>query len=320
MTTSLSASKKECFTFITLRFGDPSAPSYIRICDASDPQTFKGNNYYPVPKIELEMGEHRGFLDEPETSLKLPLTTGSDSIDTVLAEIASPAPFSPIYFEAASITKTASQDLEDVTYLGEGEVRDTVTNPDRRPDILQFNIYSSKSLLEEIRFGIQLLPDCSNTFGGNGCFVDNSQFFDSSTYYPNQATQIRRAHVELTPTVGNYRSRIFNLALSSTQHPGADIQTLTLQPADWWVGSTLEKDGLSITIRDWESQTTLFVASAIIPSSWVFDASEDNYITLIPGCPKTPQGCRDRNNEINFNGGGWGIPPYNPTIEQDGRG
>lgn len=71
--------------------------------------------------------------------------------------------------------------------------------------------------------------------------------------------------------------------------------------------------GTSIKIKHWESGT-VFQTSEAMPISWVGQA-----VTVVAGCDKTLQTCRDiHNNEANFTAWGINMVDYNPQFEDNG--
>ena len=84
--------------------------------------------------------------------------------------------------------------------------------------------------------------------------------------------------------------------------------------ATYYHRGTIENtaDGVRLTIRKWDlSDPTKFYLSSAAPSSWAGET-----LVIHGGCDKTIETCRDRwNNESQFSGYGYSIPPYNPVLE-----
>ncbi|MGE3795917.1 MAG: phage BR0599 family protein [Dehalococcoidia bacterium] len=134
----------------------------------------------------------------------------------------------------------------------------------------------------EVPLGMPSTPECIWTFGGVGC------------------ASPRKASLTITG------SRVTSL--------DRNVMTVdAILPSTPWVRGYVERDGLTVTIRDYDmllAPNTLQLAKAP-PPEW-FGA----LVTLVPGCRKTIDACRtDHSNEEHFMGCGVKIPAYHPIIE-----
>ncbi len=320
---AIKKASKIATTFAVFQFGDPSAPNYLRICDASQNLSYKGQVFFGEPALEVKLDWQGGGLDEKPFNITLPTSRGlNPDLDTVVQEWSSPTPVSTIRVKVFEVLNTDIANEQRTIHLASGTVKLSRRNPDGRPGVVQLEVHSVKSLLEDAKLGIQANAQCGWTFGGMGCGLDTSLMFDAGTYFPNQSGRVRRCFVELYMFYSGVRTQAVTLHASAYRHPGITDQTITQQPNGWWVGGFLVRGGLSISIRDWfwnsqaNSGTTSFVLSKYPPKHWAYDPLKRNEILLVPGCAKTVEACRQRNNEINFGGVGYGIPAYNPIFEE----
>lgn len=320
---ALKKPSKIATTFAIFQFGDPAAPNFLRVCDASKNVVYRGQVFFGEPALGVALDWQGGGLDEKPFTVTLPTSRGTHpDMDEIVSEWASPVPVSNIKVQVFEILDTGNSDEQRTIYLANGTVKLSRRNPDGKPNSVALEVHSVKSMLEDIKLGIQANAQCVWTYGGQGCGLDNTAFFDPSTYYPNQSTRIRRCFVELRMFYTGLRTQAVVLHASTYRHPGITDQTIIQQPKGWWVGGYLLRGGLAISIRDWfwnataNSGTTTFVLSKFPPKHWQYDPLVRNEVVLVPGCSKTVAACRQRNNEINFGGLGYGIPAYNPIFEE----
>ena len=93
--------------------------------------------------------------------------------------------------------------------------------------------------------------------------------------------------------------------------------TIVSAPAvvDWFFNKGyFELNGTSIKVKYWESGN-VFITSEAMPSSWLGQT-----ITLVAGCDKRLETCRDiHNNEEHFSGWGYSMVDYNPQFEESSK-
>ncbi len=319
---------KRSIVLVEFKYGEPVSPLYIRLCSASRDVTVDGVTYTAEPAMDVSLSEQTGGVDEKNFSITLPMSRGvNPAIDSWCQEIASPIPFSPIYVKVSEILTPMDPADQKRLFLAEGVVAITRRNPNGSSNLVELEATPTKSGLENIKLGIQANPQCVWTYGQEGCGKEIFQFFDPSTYYPNQWAVARRGWVELQMLYTGIRTQQVSLRLNPAIHNSTSepVRTITNQPKGWWLGGSLVYGGLSIPIRDWlwddnlNVGTDQFVLGRMPPKSWAYDPLRNNLIMLVPGCSKTPEACALRNNSANFGGLGYGMPAYNPMLDQDNR-
>lgn len=332
--TSLDLPRRLSFLCAEFSFGDPALPTFLRVTSAAGDQQAKGYTFVSEPALAVQLDMQSGAIEDKPFRISLPTNRPDQPAVFWFANaLASLEPFPPVRVLVFEVSRPFDGTSYDICHLAEGEILNSRTNPDGKDNIVEIEFSPTKSNLKNIKLGLPANASCGLTYGGAGCLKDNTVFYDSSSYYPlhtqvisgyGTKPKVRRAWVELTTDTGLRRQRV-NLVLSRTQHAGASNLTLTSQPRGWWLGSYLTKDGLAIPIRDWwwspstSSGTNIFILGKIPPASWLYNPSLDNKLLLVPGCSKTKAACTDRANLAAFAGYGYGIPAYNPLIDDASR-
>lgn len=286
---------------------------------SKSPTVFQGNVYRPEPSLKVELPRQGGGLSEEAAKITIPTNRPEvhSALSQMAATLSSLRSFPRTTVRVIEILKTSTSDSK-VLYLYEGIITKVQRNPSGRTSVVELELETElHEGLPDISLGRRCDPQCDVIYGSNGCGVDNRQFFDNATYYPNHLKKIRRASVVVSFDLSN--PRIVYLSMNQVAHPGASDLTITAQPEGWWEASYIEKDGLRLRIQSWVfdgnsgSGTDMFILNQIPPADW-----DGATATLIHDCPRTPQACADRNNINNFGGLGHGIPAYNPTLELGG--
>jgi hypothetical protein len=280
--------------------------------------------YEPEPGLGVDLEEQTGSVDEKPFRVTLPLTRPESPAFALADSMDKAEPSPPISCSVVQVVRALDGSQEELIHLAEGSLVSSVSNPDGKEGLVELEFAPEKAQLKSVKLGIPANPTCGWTYGRTGCYKNIFQPLGPGDYFPNHYLaggfpKVRVSQVELSLTEGR-RSQAVSLALSRTQHAGADIRTLTDLPRGWWVNAYLTRGGLSIPIRDWwwsptTSGTQLFVLGKVPPASWVYDNSSDNYLTLVPGCTKTKQACALRQNTLRWAAFGYAIPAYNPLLD-----
>lgn len=307
--------------------GDPYNPTYVRVTNSFSPINYGGQTYQSEPLVGYEEEFLTGGVEDKPFFVVLPLKCDQAPTQVMVDGLASPAPFSPVRVRVLELTKLPSSSGVEVSYLAEGEVSASQSNPEDMEGFLKLETLASKSNLSAISLGIPANPTCGLTYGGAGCGINTGVYYDGSSYFPNNYSGgfplVRRAYIELRQAYPSAdRTQVVDIRMSATRHPGASQLTLTTMPRGWWINAHLEKDGIVVPIRDWwwnsliSSGTNFFVLGKIPPKSWFYDNVQDNYLVLVPGCSKTKIACGLRNNSSNWDALGYAIPAYNPLYDE----
>lgn len=311
-------------------FGDPIAPTYLRICDAQGNQTIMGKEYLSEPAMAGELETQTGAIDDKPFKILLPVGRGMhEDIDWFVDELSRPSPFENIRLRLFEVTRSMDGQKSDITHLAEGQIQLSRLNPEGKQNVLELEFMPSKGTLADIPMGIPANPGCAFTYGGVGCGVDITVAYGPGDYFPNHVAggkpKIRTAMVELRSFYSGARAQIVTLTISPFHHSGASQNTILALPRGYWLGAYLFKNGLAIPIRDWWYNQTAgigtnnFVLGKIPPRSWHFNFVSGTTVKLIPGCSKTRQACDLRNNLINWGAFGHAIPAYNPLYDDINR-
>lgn len=169
-----------------------------------------------------------------------------------------------------------------IHYLG--DVHSSIRNPRGRPNLVRLQCKTIKSRMEA-PLGIEADSFCKNIFGTKGCFFD------------------LEAEMVLV-TVSSISGQVIN----AFGHPNQQFSS-------WYKNGSLTRNGVRILIRDWDqgSDPTEFFLARNPPLEW-----QGKQVELRPGCLHQIISCRERDNEENWVGLGFGMPSYNPNIENPG--
>lgn len=243
-------------------------------------QAFLGHK--ATPKMELEIPDNEGTFDDRELRIVLPA-------DAFSSRAANGLPHSPIYVQVDEFSEglfTGDQNTQLVLF--KGRVVRTIANFQGRPNTIAFFCLPIKSRLD-IPMGLPCNHHCVWTLFGRGCGL-NEAIFDIQT----EIASVDGQEVTITDST---------------------FTTPAASDPRYWRRGYLEKDGLRISIRDYDYNTdpTKVQMARRVPDDWV---GGSNDIRAVPGCDKTVETCRARyNNEEHFGGIGYAIPAYQPNIE-----
>lgn len=319
---ALDRPAKRTITFVEFAIGGRAQIAYLRVCDASSPQSALGFEYLAEPSMQVELESQSGGLEDKPFKVKLPLARGLNvAVDEFAKSLASPTPYPKITVLVFEKIDTEATSEQTIVYLGEGEVLLSRRNPNGSPNIVEMEVHSSKTLAKDLKLGIPANPQCGFTFGGTGCGVDNSLYFNPATDpFPTVPPYlIRRFLVDLT-MLGATRTQAVQL---DSYVPGIIPNTaFTVRSKGWWIGGHILDpfSGITIRIRDWwhtnsaNIGTNKFVLAKVPPKDWAASVRPAGLpkLVLVPGCRKTATACQERQNIANFGGFGYGIPAYNP--------
>lgn len=322
MSFALIRSFKEAKTLLKFTFGNVG----IYATTWKSPIYWKGASYSPEPGIGVTMPKQSGGLNEDPLQMTLPLNRQAvhPQIYAMSRQLASSRAAPRLHLSIAQLIVDGSD--QKLAHVYEGTLERSRANPNGKQGILEAEFTSELRYgLANITLGRRCDPECDVRFGGNGCFHpagSGATLLDASTYYPNQVpvdqATVRSGWVDLTVDVNNPR-KVY-ASLNATQHPtpastppvGWRILTISEMEEGYWIGSFFKDTatGLSIPIQSWEQGTNEFILSQLPPSVW-----DGSTVLLQVDCPKTAAGCRGRFNEDDFNGLGFGIPDYNPSLD-----
>lgn len=277
--TQIQKPQKQSWLLLEFKYGDPLAPKYARYTDqVSDVQAF-GSQWSSVPDMEVRVPSNIGTLADKQLEVEMRLQSG------FLTNVSSGEPHSRIDVTLREVhASTDDASAQQITYLFRGRLVRAKRNPSGHTESVRLIAVHSKARLA-IPLGMPAQHHCVWTFAGKGCGQSPLNLKETGT---------------LTVLSGKVAT-ITGLA----SHAGDTTQR-------YWHMGYVEKDGLRITVRDWNQATaTTFYLTREPPASWV-GAS----VGVFPGCDKTIETCRARwNKEATFAGFGYAIPGYHPVYE-----
>lgn len=276
MAKAQSLPEKESFLLVLFRYGDP-AVGYTQVRYTDLDQAFSG--FASTPAMGVQIPENAGHFDKKEARIILPLDAFTD-------RLSSGVPHSPVFVQIEEVTQgLGAGDQNSQRVLFNGRVLRARRNYHGRSNVVGVFALPLKSRLD-ISMGLPCNHHCVWTLFGAGCGLAVSSF---------------RLLAEVDAADGK------EVTVSDA--------SVTAQTGTYWRRGYLRKDGLSIMIRDWSDATpTKFEMARRVPDDWILAGASS--IEFVPGCDKTIETCRARfSNEEHFMGLGYGIPPYNPIIE-----
>lgn len=272
--TSNPQAEADHWVFVGFSWGTVS-PAFQGYCSSSEERVLLDNRYAPAPTLEVSYAKSNGVLREQPTSVTL-------KMDAFLDALSGSDPHAPVRATIIEVKKDGGDG--DLRYRFAGPVRRAYRNANGRRGLVRLECVSIKDLLEaQVSATTDL--QCSNTFGGPGCFVDTAALTE----------------VAFVDDVNGTVATISGLTPVNDPALGK-----------YWHRGYLDLNGLRIGIRDWDQANPgRFVLNRPAPASW-----KGQSVNATPGCDLFEMTCRDRwNNVQHFNGRGKRMPEYNPTIE-----
>lgn len=277
--TQLQKPQKQSFLLLEFKYGDPVAPTYTRFTDQSSDVDALGSKWSAVPDMDVRIPSNIGTLADKQLEIEMKLQSG------FLTNVSSGEPHSPVRVTLSEMSIAADDGSGPQTIvLFVGKLTNVRRNPGGHSESVRLIAVHSKARMA-IPLGLPANHHCVWTFTERGCAKSPVGLRESGT---------------LTVLTGKVAT-ITGLADHS-----ADTTSR------YWHMGYVEKDGLRITIRDWEqAAATTFYLAKEPPASWVGAT-----VRVFPGCDKTIETCRARwSNEANFGGFGYAIPAYHPVYE-----
>ncbi len=228
--TTAGASEKVTALLAEFRYGDPAAPTYLRITDFASDVSFQSLTYSSFPRMEIRGLQLSGIFDgDKPLQMVMPLVAGG-----LIDKASSGQKHSPIFVKLWEKLFSTSGGQDQVLALFQGKVIRVIRNYNGKPDSVLFEAYAVKQRLA-ISLGLVAVHQCQWAFGGRGC----GKVVTTSNG---------------TMTVINGRS--------------VTITGLSAQVDRFWHRGFVEKDGLRIEVRDWLSGNT-FELMAEPPPDWL---------------------------------------------------
>ena len=253
--------------------------SELFICDADDNISVDIDN----------SGSDETFTSKPGVNVTLPGNTGLFEEEPLKIKL--PQDTAQLFTDLSTDAAHAKVELEVFEYatndtlpfslrsIYKGFLNVNNVNPKGEAGLIELELLNDKARAN-VPLGIIATAQCQWVFGKRGC---------KATVIQNNITV----------------SAIINTRII---HSGVPALTET---DGYYIRGYMQYDGLRITVRNWDGVNT-FELTRQPPSSW-----SGQSVTLVGGCNKTIENCRDtqRNREEDFSGLGIGIPLYNPITE-----
>lgn len=279
MSDALDQSAKESFILVTFTYGDPADPSYAYYTNRSESYSI----FQSMPSLEVELPPNTGVFGQDICTIRMAADSFSDRLTDGL-----PTSRTEIQVEEITLSLEVGGAAERLL-LFSGQVTATIRNYQGRANARAIKAKSKKTYLD-VKMGLQIDHQCPFIFNGLGC--DSGTFAGGSPLHSNPSAAT-------VATISGHK-------LTVTADLTAPIQHLFRK-------GYVSFDGINIDIRDFDSLISLrdLYLTRQAPDYWV-----GQVIQIFPGCDKTIENCRDQVNEANFGGIGYGMPAYNPALEQ----
>lgn len=271
---AIDQSNKRSFTLVKFTYGDPGGPTISRFVNVAANVTGTDGEFLAKLDMGVRIDTFTGVFDEKPIQIRL-----DKSSDPFFDDISNGEPHSPIFVEIWELIE--SVDGADVEIkLFSGRVTKVFDNFQGKQNQIKIEARTWKGKID-IPMGVIATHQCPWIFTGEGCEVVAATF------------------------AGTVLS-ISGFTVTLTVAPGTPAPFLERE----FHRGYMKRDGLRITIRDWQSGD-VFEMTKPPPQEWIGEA-----VTLVAGCDKTIETCRTiHNNEDRFNGMGFAMLPYNPNYE-----
>lgn len=233
------------------------------------------DGYTPVAEMELELPELTGSLEAEDGEITLDADAFTESLR--INGIHAPVRVTVVEIQVDPDGAIVSQGP-----VFTGNISQVLTAPEGKPSQHRLVCRGVKARLGSI-LNLPIQDTCPYRFLKNGCFLDIADF----TYTGTLSSVDEENHL-------------------------AVISGLPSVPADqWFTDGYIELGAVRIHLRYWsEASPGLFYVSVLPDPSWI-----GQELTVVAGCPRTVQACRDRDNEEHFGGIGLKMPAYVPVYE-----
>jgi len=287
MTRAIDDSKKESYVLVQFTVNGTNY-KFTNWATSIDPA---GENWLSTPTLDVKWPKNTGTLEAKGAIITVP--SNANAMVSTLVELlmADGTPTAAVEVEIREVIRpVVLGDLATVLIPFVGRILRAVRNANGRANQVRFEIQSVKARLD-IPLGLPCNHHCSWAFMGKGCSVQGG----AGQRGPQLAVQQRLR------TVGSMDGK----ELTVTADP---LLTGTKSFRFGYV----HRNGVRIGVQDWNPAEPMKLSlRQQAPASWV-----GQQVTMVPGCNKTLEGCRDDwNNEPNFLGLGYSLPAYNPMFE-----
>jgi len=274
-------------TLIEFSYGNPVVVD--RYVNWPEDLTIESNIFTALPGIRLKFGRMHGGTkaEEHEIMMRKLSPFGENSTLTPRAKI------------TAHIRQMKLGDETTLRTRIYGTVEDLLENLEGKPDLVRLKIGGMKRSLD-IPLGLQCNTTCTHIFAQAG--EENCNY-------------------DLTAQPARVQTGVMTVVQGSTVNVAGLVSTVningsfTSMHSKLFFRGTVSYQGLEIDIRDYTGDGTPTNDETVIldyppPASW-----EGQVVTVTMGCNRSKEDCFDRNNLVQFQGCGFGMPDHNPQFE-----
>lgn len=242
--------------------------------------------FISVPEMEVDLPEVEGLLEEKDYLVRLPM-------DDFLKELSSGLPHESVIMDIweFSLAADPAQGGKEL-HVFHGQVLSTIRNKNGRSGIVELKGRLAKHTIDR-PLGVPCNVHCIWTLGKGPCKA-NVAALHGFTIASITGKKVV-VNEEVPGTLASYDDYYFHRGFLRIK------------------GGTAGTEGnYQVTIREWrQANPTTFYVTRQLPQRWV-----GHGVAISGGCDKTIETCRARwNQEENFCGLGYAIPPYNPNYE-----
>lgn len=277
-------------TLISFKYGNPASPTFLHLCNSRGAVTFDSITFQPQPLMEINLGERRGTMNEPVTTIRLSL---ADPVSgAFVTRLSNGEPHSAVSVTIREIVDDGA--TVDQIYLFVGGIESRHRNDDKnKPNTVLLKCSNVKSDLD-VPSGIMVADQCQWVFGhAHTCWKGAAVDFESL-----RETVTAGAIVGFTITLPG---------LSSPTFP--TLGAVPVTPNAYWRGGFVTRDGISLKIRDFVGGA-VFLLKDIAPADWTGQS-----VVVTPGCTKLIDRCRQWDREGRFMGLATKMPPFQTIAE-----
>lgn len=274
MTQDLASKTSRIFAQCT--YGNPR--KYFQRVNTSVRQMTPFGEFHPDPKMEVTLPESSGSLDSSIAHLTL---GGNSEFSARVTDGRAFAELDIVLMELEEgwLPGFPENKITKLRYLFSGKMLSSRRHPNSKEGIIQIDVISHKAELD-FALGYQANEACSFTLADfKTCKVGLSAYKETTSL----------VSVDGLIITANGISEI---------RPGI------------WEKGYIERDGIRISIRYRQEETSTFHVGKLIPEDWI---GKD--ITFVPGCRKTVPDCIGWQNLAQFQGLGLNLPNRHPVFE-----
>lgn len=278
---ALDLAEKTSF-FLVSFINEVTDTAFARFTTLDSDYTFEGDDYDSEPRMRVQLPRNDGTFSDEECQIALPLA------QQFAQDVSGGLRYPAVRVYVTEIVKGDGSTATNVLRPFTGLMTLARRKVGGRSTSVTISCKSQKSRLGDIALGQPCMQNCINRLGDGRCKV-------TLTTSPKK----------ITVTVSEIDGP--RVVVTGTVPTGLEDR--------FYQRGYMIRQGFEFEIRNWRNEVEgdrfEFFLFRRPPDSWVGQT-----VTVFAGCPKTPDVCESRfDNLSNFNAPGIKMPAYNPVFE-----